>query len=171
MKQITPPKRYCSKLHQLCKLIPSHLTEKLARKYGLDKKSRSATPRTPYAGSCGRPCYFTSCSDSSPSKVSGRTVLPGLYHRSGRGLGSLRTLRTRRLLWDSTTPISHLRTPSSRLSAGVCSVILWDSTSLIRLFRPAFEFRHLTAIPIHHPLILRLAYQSQVLWDDREIKR
>ena len=44
MKNITPTKHYSSTLHQLCKLIPSHLTEKLAREYGVDKKARTFTP-------------------------------------------------------------------------------------------------------------------------------
>jgi len=44
VKTITPTKHYSSTLHQLCKLIPSHLTEKLARKHGVDKKSRTFTP-------------------------------------------------------------------------------------------------------------------------------
>jgi len=44
MKKITPTKHYSSTLHQLCKLIPSHQTEKLARKHGVDKKGRTFTP-------------------------------------------------------------------------------------------------------------------------------
>jgi hypothetical protein len=44
VKTITPTKHYTNTLHQLCKLIPSHLTQKLARKYGVDKKARSFTP-------------------------------------------------------------------------------------------------------------------------------
>ena len=44
MKNITPTKHYSSTLHQLCKLIPSHLTEKLDREYGVDKKARTFTP-------------------------------------------------------------------------------------------------------------------------------
>ena len=44
MKNITPTKHYSSTLHQLCKLIPSHLTEKLARRYGVDKKARTFRP-------------------------------------------------------------------------------------------------------------------------------
>ncbi len=31
-------------MHQLCNIIPSHLTQKLARKHGVDKKSRTFTP-------------------------------------------------------------------------------------------------------------------------------
>jgi hypothetical protein len=44
VKKITPTKHYTNTLHQLCKLIPSHLTEKLARKHGVDKKARTFTP-------------------------------------------------------------------------------------------------------------------------------
>ncbi len=44
MKKITPTKHYTSTLHQLCKLIPAQLTEKLARKHGVDSKARSFTP-------------------------------------------------------------------------------------------------------------------------------
>ena len=44
MKNITPTKHYSSTLHQLCKLIRSHLTEKLARENGVDKKARTFTP-------------------------------------------------------------------------------------------------------------------------------
>jgi len=44
MKKTKPTKHYASTLHQLCKLIPSHLTEKLARKHGVDKKARTFTP-------------------------------------------------------------------------------------------------------------------------------
>ena len=43
MKKITPTKHYTSTLHQLCKLIPPQLTEKLARKHGVDRKARSFT--------------------------------------------------------------------------------------------------------------------------------
>ena len=38
VEKLTPTKHYSSTLHQLCKLIPSHLTEKLARKHGVDKE-------------------------------------------------------------------------------------------------------------------------------------
>lgn len=41
---MTPTKHYSSTLHQLCKLIPSHLTAKLAQKNGVDKKARTFTP-------------------------------------------------------------------------------------------------------------------------------
>jgi hypothetical protein len=44
MKKPTPTKHYTNTLHQLCKLIPSHLTQKLARKHGVDKKARTFTP-------------------------------------------------------------------------------------------------------------------------------
>ena len=44
MKNPTPPKHYSSTLHQLCKLIRWHLTEKLARSYGVDEKARTFTP-------------------------------------------------------------------------------------------------------------------------------
>jgi len=44
VKTITPTKYYTNTLHQLCKLIPSHVTEKLARKHGVDKKARTFTP-------------------------------------------------------------------------------------------------------------------------------
>jgi hypothetical protein len=44
VKKQTPTKYYTNTLHQLCKLIPSHLTQKLARKHGVDKKARSFTP-------------------------------------------------------------------------------------------------------------------------------
>lgn len=44
MKKPTPTKHNSSTLHQLCKLIPSHLTEKLARSYGVDEKARTFTP-------------------------------------------------------------------------------------------------------------------------------
>lgn len=44
MKNITPTKHHSSTLHQVCKLIPSHVTEKLARKHGVDKKARTFTP-------------------------------------------------------------------------------------------------------------------------------
>lgn len=44
MKKITPTKHYTNTLHQLCKLIPSQLTQKLARKHGVDKKARTFTP-------------------------------------------------------------------------------------------------------------------------------
>lgn len=44
MKKPTPAKYYTNTLHQLCKLIPSHLTQKLARDYGVDKKARIFTP-------------------------------------------------------------------------------------------------------------------------------
>lgn len=44
MKNTTPTKHYTSTLHQLCKLIPSHLTQKLAREHGVDKKARTFTP-------------------------------------------------------------------------------------------------------------------------------
>ena len=44
MKKTKPTKHYASTLHQLCKLIPSHLTEKLARKHGVDKKAGTFTP-------------------------------------------------------------------------------------------------------------------------------
>lgn len=44
VKNITPTRHYTNTLHQLCKLIPSHLTEKLARKYGVDQKARSFSP-------------------------------------------------------------------------------------------------------------------------------
>lgn len=43
VKKPTPTKHYSSTLHQLCKLIPSHLTEKLARKHGVDKRARDFT--------------------------------------------------------------------------------------------------------------------------------
>ena len=39
MKNATPTKHYSSTLHQLCKLIPSHLTAKLAQKHGVDKRA------------------------------------------------------------------------------------------------------------------------------------
>lgn len=42
-EKITPTKHYTSTLHQLCKLIPAQLTEKLARKHGADSKARSFT--------------------------------------------------------------------------------------------------------------------------------
>lgn len=44
MKKITPTKHYSSALHQLCKLIPSHLTQKLAREHGVDRRARTFTP-------------------------------------------------------------------------------------------------------------------------------
>ena len=44
MKKTTPTKHYTNTLHQLCKLIPSHETEKLARKHGVDKRARTFTP-------------------------------------------------------------------------------------------------------------------------------
>jgi hypothetical protein len=44
VKNITPTRHYTNTLHQLCKLIPSHLTQKLARKHGVDKKARTFTP-------------------------------------------------------------------------------------------------------------------------------
>jgi len=44
MKKTKPARYYTITLHQLCKLIPSHLTEKLARKHGVDKKARTFTP-------------------------------------------------------------------------------------------------------------------------------
>jgi hypothetical protein len=44
MKKPTPTKHYTNTLHQLCKLIPSQLTQKLARKHGVDKKARTFTP-------------------------------------------------------------------------------------------------------------------------------
>jgi len=44
VKTITPTKHYTSTLHQLCKLIPSHLTQKLAREHGVDRRARTFTP-------------------------------------------------------------------------------------------------------------------------------
>ena len=44
MKTITPTKHYSSTLHQLCKLIPAHLTANLAQKHGANKKARTFTP-------------------------------------------------------------------------------------------------------------------------------
>ena len=45
MKQkIKPTKHSTAVLNQLCKLIPSHLTTALAKKYGVDKKARTFTP-------------------------------------------------------------------------------------------------------------------------------
>lgn len=44
MKKPTPTKHDTNTLHQLCKLIPSQLTQKLARKHGVDKKARTFTP-------------------------------------------------------------------------------------------------------------------------------
>lgn len=44
VKKPTPTKHYTNTLHQLCKLIPSHLTQKLAKEYGVDKKARTFTP-------------------------------------------------------------------------------------------------------------------------------
>ncbi len=44
MKKVKPTKHHATVLYQLCKLIPSHLTSTLARKYGVDKKARTFTP-------------------------------------------------------------------------------------------------------------------------------
>jgi hypothetical protein len=44
VKKITASKHYSMTLHHLCKLIPSHEPEKLARKHGVDKKARTFTP-------------------------------------------------------------------------------------------------------------------------------
>ena len=44
MKNIKPTKHSATVLYQLCKLIPSHLTTKLARKHGVEKKARTFSP-------------------------------------------------------------------------------------------------------------------------------
>lgn len=43
MKKPTPTKHNLTTLHQLCNLIPPHLTAKLAREYGVDKLARAFT--------------------------------------------------------------------------------------------------------------------------------
>jgi hypothetical protein len=44
MKQINPTKNNLTILHQVCKLIPSHLTAKVSREFGVDKKCRTFSP-------------------------------------------------------------------------------------------------------------------------------
>jgi hypothetical protein len=44
VKTIKPTKHSLTALHQLCNLIPPHLVSKLARKHGVDAKSRTFTP-------------------------------------------------------------------------------------------------------------------------------